>query len=92
MSEVKNEQPDAKVEPVPAAAVEPVAEASAPKRKVSKAKATVTLRNLTRRVVVAMDAKGSGIHLFPGVEVELEEALIGPDIHRKAQLGLIALD
>lgn len=87
MSEVKQETADAKVEP---AIAEKTVEASTPKRKVTK-KTTVTLRNLTRRVVVAMDAKGSGIHLFPGVEVELEEDLVGSDIQRKAQLGLIAL-
>lgn len=50
-----------------------------------------TLRNRRRRVVVVSDKNGNGIHLFPGVDVEVPTEIIGDDVHQKAKSGLITL-
>lgn len=79
-------------EPDPEPEIEPEPEPT-PKRPRTRgrAKRTVTVRNLTRRALVAHDANGGGIHVFPGVDVEIDADLVGPDLERKAKYGLIDL-
>lgn len=52
---------------------------------------TKTVRNLTQRVVVANDAKGGGIHLFPRVDVEVPTDLIGEELKNLARLRVVSI-
>lgn len=85
--------PEAIDEPTP---TEEVAEPTEPSpRKRSRASRTpkrVTLRNRTRRLVVAQDSNGAGIYLFPGIEIEVDSDLVSEHTRRMARLGLLALD
>jgi hypothetical protein len=73
------------LEPAPAAK-------PARKRPAPVEPAKVTVRNRTRRVVVAVDATGTGLHLFPGVDCEIAADLLSPDIHTKVLRGLLTLE
>lgn len=61
-------------------------------RSVAKTAQKITIRNLTRRAIVAKDSTGGGIHIVPGVDVEIAADLVSDDLTRKAKRGLIALN
>ena len=67
-------------------------EAPKPRRRAARSSQRVTIRNRTRKMVMAMDANGDGLYLFPSVETEIAADLVGSDIHDKARIGLLALD
>jgi hypothetical protein len=50
-----------------------------------------TIHNRTRRVIVATDTLGAGLHLFPGVPVEINQSLISRDLTNLARSGLISI-
>lgn len=89
----KDVKPQSSETEVPLTPPEPVIPAEEERKviPVPQANPTVTIRNRTNQVVVAVDINGNGIHILPKSTVTIDQSLVSADLHSKAKSGLLKL-